>query len=95
VKHWVAVWLVLLLCLVTLETGVHSVHHLGRIDDPDRGCVVANAKVHFEIVIGEAVTLSPLILIPLAVLVESAPARGPIQGPGLPQQRAPPLALFA
>jgi len=94
VTRWVAVSLVLVLSLLTFETGLHSVHHLGHLNEPEKGCVFASARAHVELVGSDAVMPPLLSLTPVAVVVESEPVRRPVRVRSLPQERAPPLALI-
>jgi hypothetical protein len=58
-KRQIAAWLVILLALVTFETGRHSVHHIDD-DDDLAACVVACAATNVPVAEAPPVTVAPV-----------------------------------
>lgn len=87
----VIVSLLVILGVFTFETGVHAVHHLGHIDEPETGCALAAAGAQVDFASGVDVVPPLLTLVLLAVLAGPAPVRVSVRASSLPPERAPPL----
>jgi hypothetical protein len=81
-------WLVVILAIATLETGLHSVHH---IDDNDiAACVIAGAGAHVPIAEAPPIVSAPVadsIRLAAIGVASSEPSTRPL---GVQQGRAPP-----
>jgi hypothetical protein len=95
VLRWLAICLAVVVGLFAFETGVHAVHHLGEIDRPDGGCVVASAAAHLDAAAGATIGLPVLALVVVHVLAERATPPPPVRAPARPPGRGPPPALLA
>jgi hypothetical protein len=86
--------LLVVLGVFTFETGVHAVHHLGHIDEPDRSCSLAGAA-QMDAVTSADPAPPLLALVPLAAVVDLAPVAVLARATSLPAERAPPPSSAA
>jgi hypothetical protein len=87
--------LLVVLGVFTFETGLHAVHHLGHIDEPESGCSFASAGGHLDVANSIDVAPPLLTLVPVAAVVEPVRARVAARATTLPPERAPPPSLAA